>query len=230
MKRISDYILYKDHQFIGFNKPAGMLTQEDESGDATAVRLAMAYAHRDLYVIHRLDRPVSGVVLFAKTKEMAGAISKQWHDPSVVKTYLAIVPDNPDTTSREITHFLTFDNKRNITSASDVEEQGSVKAVLNFEVLERLDQYMVLKINLQSGRKHQIRAQLAAIGLPVRGDIKYGSKRTNPDAGIDLHAYSLRFIHPMRNTPIELTAPVPDSGLWKHISTAPFANRTSEKS
>lgn len=225
MKKISDHVLYKDHQFIAFDKPAGMLSQEDASGDASAVKLAMAYAHRDLYVIHRLDRPVSGVILFAKTKEMAGLMSKQWHEDTVVKSYLAIVPDNPEFTSAELTHHLLFDNKKNVTTVVDEETAETVKATLKCEVIERLDQYMLLSVHLKSGRKHQIRAQLAAVGLPVKGDVKYGSKRTNQEVGIDLHAYSLRFLHPMKNTSIELISPIPEVGLWTHLTTPSLVRR-----
>jgi 23S rRNA pseudouridine1911/1915/1917 synthase len=218
MKKISELILYKDHHLIALNKPAGLPVQDDKTGDPSAHRMAMAYAHRDLYLVHRLDRRVSGVVVFAKTKTAAAALSKQWEEHKIKKIYLGIVPEADIPPTGELRHYLTYDNKLNITYASSEPKPGADEAILHYEVLQHLDHFMVLRIDLITGRKHQIRAQLAALGVPIRGDIKYGSKRTNPDGAIDLHAYKLIFQHPARPEYKKIIAPLPEEGLWKHVN------------
>jgi 23S rRNA pseudouridine1911/1915/1917 synthase len=217
MKKISELILYKDHHLIALNKPAGLPVQEDKTGDPSAHRMAIAYAHRDLYVVHRLDRRVSGTVVFAKTKPAAAALSKQWEENKVKKIYLGIVPVAEIPPSGQLQHFLTYDNKLNITYTSDQPKPGADEAVLHYQKLQQFDNFMLLRIDLITGRKHQIRAQLAALGVPIRGDIKYGSKRTNADGTIDLHAYKLQFQHPSRPEYKKLIAPLPEEGLWKHV-------------
>jgi len=217
MKRISELILYKDHHLIALNKPAGLPVQEDKTGDPSAHRMAMAYAHRDLYLVHRLDRRVSGVVVFAKTKPAAAALSKQWEENKVKKIYLGIVPTAEIPAAGQLQHYLTYDNKLNITYTSAEPKVGADEALLHYQVLQQFDNFMLLRIDLISGRKHQIRAQLAAIGVPIRGDIKYGSKRTNPDGTIDLHAYKLHFRHPVKEEYMKIIAPLPEDGLWKHV-------------
>ena len=217
MKRISDIILYKDHHLIIVNKPGGLPAQDDPTGDISAHRMAMAYARRDLHIVHRLDRRVSGVLVFAKTKSAAAHLSKQWEQHTVKKTYLALVPRADIPESGHLVHDLTYDQKNNMTHASEEVTAEGRKAELSYRVLQHLDHFMLLGIDLISGRKHQIRAQLSAIGVPVRGDIKYGSKRTNPNGAIDLHAYRLVFVHPSRGSEQIATAPLPEDGLWDHV-------------
>ncbi|MFZ1675722.1 MAG: RluA family pseudouridine synthase [Saprospiraceae bacterium] len=217
MKKISDLVLHKDHHIIVLNKPAGLSTQQDKTGDPNAHQMMMAYAHRDLYVVHRLDQRVSGVLVFAKTKDAAAFLSKQWKEKTTEKIYFAIVPTADIPAEGTLTHHLTFDNKNNITTAHQEPVAGSLEGTLTYKVIHHLDNFMVLKVNLISGRKHQIRAQLAAIGVPVRGDIKYGSKRTNENGSIDLHAYSLDFIHPSGKELVKIIAPFPEEGLWKYL-------------
>lgn len=217
MKRISELVLYKDHHLIALNKPGGLPVQEDKTGDPSAHRMAMAYAHRDLYVVHRLDRRVSGVVVFAKTKPAAATLSKQWEENKVKKIYLGIVPTADIPASGQLRHYLTYDNKLNITYTSDEPKVGADEALLHYQVLQQLDNFMLLRIDLITGRKHQIRAQLSALGVPIRGDIKYGSKRTNPDGTIDLHAYKLQFRHPSKEEYMKLISPLPEEGLWQHV-------------
>lgn len=217
MKRISELVLYKDHHLIALNKPAGLPVQEDKTGDPSAHRMAMAYAHRDLYLVHRLDRRVSGVVVFAKTKEAAALMSKQWEENKVKKIYLGIVPTADIPAAGQLKHYLTYDNKLNITYTSDEPKAGADEALLHYQVLQQFDNFMLLRIDLITGRKHQIRAQLSAIGVPIRGDIKYGSKRTNPDGTIDLHAYKLQFQHPSKQEYMKVIAPLPEEGLWQHV-------------
>lgn len=220
MGSISELVLYKDHHILALNKPAGIPTQEDQSGDTSIHRMAMAYAHRDLYLVHRLDRRVSGVVLLAKTKNAAAALSQQWEENKVKKIYLALVPQIEIHPSGTLQHYLTYDNKNNITLTHHEQVPGADEAILHYEVIQQLENFMVLRIDLISGRKHQIRAQLAAAGMPVRGDIKYGSKRTNPDASIDLHAFKLIIQHPARPEFKKIIAPVPREGLWKHVDVS----------
>jgi len=217
MKKISELILYKDHHLLALNKPAGIPSQQDPTEDTSAHRMAMAYAHRDLYLVHRLDRRVSGVLLFAKTKPDAAHLAKQWEARKVKKIYYGTVPSKEIPPTGQLTHYLAFDQKQNVTTASDQQLPGTEESLLHYEVLQQLENFMVLKIDLISGRKHQIRAQLAAIGCPIRGDIKYGSKRTNPDASIDLHAYSLQFQHPTKQQFIKIVAPFPEEGLWPNV-------------
>lgn len=222
MKKISDLILYRDHHLIVFNKPAGIPSQEDPTGDPSLHRMAMAYAHRDLHLIHRLDRRVSGIMVLAKTPQVAAHLSKQWQEHTVTKYYLAIV-EKPHKLHREgtLTHYLSFDSKQNTTQVSDEPGEGREEAVLHYTHVHALDNFDVLRVQLIHGRKHQIRAQLAHMEAPVRGDIKYGSKRTNPDRAIDLHAYELELMHPTRHERMKITAPLPEGGLWEKIEWSP---------
>jgi len=219
MKRISDLVLHKDHHIIVINKPAGLPTQKDKSGDANAHQMLMAYAHRDLYLVHRLDRRVSGVLLFAKTRESAAALSEQLKEKTTTKTYYGIVPHAEIPLAGTLTHYLTYDRQNNVTTAHAHPLEGADESILEYKVIQNLENFMVLAIQLITGRKHQIRAQLSAIGIPIRGDVKYGSKRTNDDGSIDLHAYSLSFLHPSGKKPTTIIAPFPEEGLWKHIKT-----------
>lgn len=202
---------------MAFNKPAGLLSQQDQNEESNAHRMAMAYAHRDLYLVHRLDRRVSGVLIFAKTKPAAASLSKQWEENKVKKIYLGIVPTAEIPQAGQLKHYLTYDNKQNITYTSNEPKAGADEALLHYQVIQHFDNFMLLRIDLISGRKHQIRAQLAALGVPIRGDIKYGSKRTNPDGAIDLHAYKLHFKHPSKEEYMKIIAPLPEDGLWKHV-------------
>lgn len=218
MKRISDLILFKDHHILAINKPSGLATQQDKSGEKNAHQIAMAYAHRDLYIVHRLDQRVSGVLVFAKTKDAAAFLSSQWEQKNTEKIYYGIVPIGDIPPKGSLTHYLTYDNKNNTSTAHDNPVEGGDESELEYEVIQQLENFMVMRIRLITGRKHQIRAQLAAIGVPIRGDIKYGSKRTNENGAIDLHAYSIEFIHPSNKKRIKIIAPFPDEGLWKHVS------------
>ena len=217
MKRISELVLNKDHHLIGFNKPSGLPSQQDKSEDPSIHRMAMAYAHRDLYVVHRIDRRVSGVIVFAKTKAAAKFLSDQWIAHTVKKIYYAIVPVADIAPSGRLVHYLTYDYTNNISTAHAEAMPVADEAILEYKVVSQLENFMVLEIQLITGRKHQIRSQLAALGIPVRGDVKYGSKRTNENGSIDLHAYSLEFNHPTTNKPLKLVAPFPEEGLWKHV-------------
>ncbi|MEO5906549.1 MAG: RluA family pseudouridine synthase [Saprospiraceae bacterium] len=217
MKRISELVLYKDHHLIGLNKPSGLPTQQDKSEDPSIHRMAMAYAHSDLYVVHRIDRRVSGVIVFAKTKASAKILSDQWIAHTVKKIYYAIVTVAEIEPSGRLTHYLTYDYANNISMAHAESMPVADESILEYKVIQQLENFMVLEIHLITGRKHQIRSQLSALGIPIRGDVKYGSKRTNENGSIDLHAYSLEFLHPTTKKPLKLIAPFPEEGLWKHV-------------
>ena len=185
MKKISDLVLYKDHQLIVLNKPFGVPTQQDQSGDASIHRMAMAYAHRDLYLVHRLDRRVSGVLVLAKKADVAKNLAKQWENNSVRKIYLAIVPHADIPASGELHHHLSYDAKQNVTYAHHEPGDNTDEAKLSYTIINKLENFMVFRIELITGRKKQIRAQFAAQGIHVRVDIKYGSNRTKENGAID---------------------------------------------
>src|SRR5688500_14324626 len=168
MTRISDLILHKDHHLIAINKPAGLATQQDKSGEKNAHQMMMAYAHRDLYLVHRLDQRVSGVLVFAKTKEVAAFLSKQWEEKTTSKIYYGIVPISPIPESAVLKHYLSYDNKNNVTTAHDDLESGGAESILEYKIIQQLENFMVLQIRLITGRKHQIRAQLSAMGIPIQ--------------------------------------------------------------
>ena len=212
--RIGDAVLYKNNQLIAFNKPIGVPVQADKTGDKSLLDLAEIYCKSRLSLIHRLDRPASGVVLLAKNKGAAAAISQQFKEKTVEKTYLAIVKNRPPKDKDTLIHYLRKSSKNNLTRVFEKEEKESKKAELQYEILASSDNYHLLKINLLTGRYHQIRAQLAAIGSPIKGDVKYGFRRGNRDRSIDLHAWKLNFQHPVSNEKVALVADCPEGGVW----------------
>ncbi|MFQ3579762.1 MAG: RNA pseudouridine synthase, partial [Bacteroidales bacterium] len=165
--------------------------------------------------IHRIDRPVSGLVLLAKTSKALARLNEIFRNGEIKKTYLAIVKNKPDNQEAHLTHYLRRNTKTNKTIVSSVEKPDWKKAELYYEHIASSDNYHLLSIVLKTGRHHQIRAQLSFIGLPIRGDLKYGAERSNPEGGIDLHSYKMEFIHPVKNERIEIKAPIPDTTLWK---------------
>lgn len=212
---IGDHVLYNNHHLVAFNKPGGVPVQPDPTGDASLLQLGSTYCKTQLHLIHRIDRPVSGVVLLAKRKDAMQALHQQFRNREVSKTYLAITAQAPTEESGELVHYL---RKRKGKFQAEVLEQaaeGTTEARLNYTCLARSERYFLLKIDLQTGRYHQIRAQLAHIGCPIRGDAKYGFKRRNPDRTIDLHSWQLQFKHPRTNIIENISAPVPDTPLWQ---------------
>ncbi|MFN7116323.1 MAG: RluA family pseudouridine synthase [Saprospiraceae bacterium] len=217
--KIGDLVLYKNNQLIAFNKPANVPVQEDKTGDKSLLNLAEIYAKAKLDVIHRLDRPATGVVLFAKTHGALVALNEQFKNRQVQKTYLAVVKDAPPNTEGTLVHYLRKNAKDNRSIASTEEVPHSKRAELHYKLLGSSDNYHLLEIQLITGRHHQIRAQLSAIGCPVKGDTKYGFKRSNPDHSIHLHAWKLRFLHPVSNEMEEIVAPVPtQDAVWNAFS------------
>ena len=215
-------ILYEDNHIIAINKTCSDLTQGDKTGDETIPDKIKAYL-KEKYnkpgnvfcgVTHRLDRPTSSVVLFAKTSKALERLNEMFQKHEVKKTYWAIVKTPPKEPEGTLTHYLIRNEKQNKSYAYDTDKEGAKKAVLSYTTITRSDNYTLLEINLETGRHHQIRCQLAKIGSPVKGDLKYGFPRSNPDGGISLHARQVDFIHPVCKEQIVITAPVPEDSLW----------------
>ena len=208
-------VLYEDNHVIGINKRVGDIVQGDKTGDIPLSEHLKAYLKKKynkpgeayLGIVHRLDRPTTGVVLFAKTSKALSRLNAMFADKAQVqKTYWALVDAMPPATEGTLTHWLVRNEKQNKSVAHNKEVQQSKKAVLHYKLLKSFDHYHLLEIDLITGRHHQIRAQLAAIGLHIKGDLKYGAKRSNPDGGICLHAYKLTFEHPVKKEVISIEA------------------------
>lgn len=211
--RISDWILHKDNQLIAFNKPTGLAVQPDKSGGPSLLGLGAAYIRHDLYLIHRLDQPVSGVVLLGQKPSAQTALTRQLQAGTVEKQYLAIVGNRPAEDEGTLKHYLR-NARGNRSAIDDNPSPGSKEATLDYNYLGSSDRYHLLAIRLHTGRKHQIRAQMAAIGCPLRGDTKYGFKRTNPDGGIDLHSHRISYDHPVSGERVTHEAPLPEGKVW----------------
>ncbi|MEM1327798.1 MAG: RNA pseudouridine synthase [Bacteroidota bacterium] len=213
--QIGDWLIYKNNQLIAFNKPNGMLTQGDQGEEKSLLDLAEIYSKSKLHLLHRLDRPASGIVLLAKTNRAIRSLSQQFQDRNVQKTYLAIVKNTPPKGKDTLTHYLKRHAKSRKSLVVSKEDEEAQEAILTYEVIGKSDNYNLLKINLQTGRFHQIRAQLAAINCPIKGDVKYGARRKNTDRSIHLHAWQLQFQHPVSDEAVQLTAAVPTDNLWQ---------------
>lgn len=217
------HVIYEDNHLIIVNKRAGDIVQGDKTGDKPLSEVVKSYIkERDnkpgnvyLGVVHRLDRPTTGVVLFAKTSKALPRLNKLFAEKDAKKTYWAIVKNMPPKASDSLIHWLKKNPKNNKSSAHNKEISNSKKAILHYKVLKHLENYFLLEVNLETGRHHQIRAQLASIGCPIKGDLKYGFDRSNPDASIHLHARELSFTHPVSNEAIHVIAPVPEGDtIW----------------
>jgi len=220
-------ILYEDNHLIAVNKSGHDLVQGDSSGDEPLSDKVKEYIKQkynkpgDVYlgIAHRLDRPVTGIVLFARTTKALTRLNKMFQDREVKKTYWAIVQELPEEDEATLRHFMLKDSEKNKSYAFPKMRKGAKEAVLSYKMISSSSRYHLLEIDLQTGRHHQIRAQLAKIGCPIRGDLKYGSPRSNPDGGISLHARSLQFIHPVKQEPVRIIAPVPDGdNLWREFA------------
>ena len=218
-------VLYEDNHLIVVNKTCSEIVQGDKTGDMPLSETVKQWL-KEKYnkrgnvfagVIHRLDRPVSGLVVFAKTSKALERMNAMFRQGEVKKTYWAIVKKRPPQTEDELVHYLVRNEKQNKSYACDYEKQGSQKAILSYQLIAQSDNYFLLEINLKTGRHHQIRCQLAKIGCPIKGDLKYGFDRSNKDGGISLHSREISFIHPVSKEPITITAPVPDDKLWKQF-------------
>lgn len=215
-------VLYEDNHIIIVNKTASEIVQGDKTGDTPLSEIVKQYLKEKyqkpgnvfIGVTHRLDRPVSGLVVFAKTSKALGRLNEMFRVGEVKKTYWAIVKNMPPEPEGELVHYLVRNEKQNKSYAYDSEKPGSKKAILHYRLIGCSDNYCLLEVDLKTGRHHQIRCQLAKMGCPIRGDLKYGFPRSNPDGSICLHARRVRFVHPVSKELIEVVAPVPDSNLW----------------
>ena len=238
-------VLYEDNHIIAVNKTCNEIVQGDKTGDTPLSETVKAYIKAKynkpgevfLGVTHRLDRPTSGVVLFARTSKALARLNAMFQEKSqlnegrspITKTYWAIVQGAPKMAEGRLENWLVRNeaqNKSYIVRTKDRFAEGqktidknAKQAVLTYKTLVRGDRYTLLEINLETGRHHQIRCQLAAIGCPVKGDLKYGAKRSNPDGGISLHARKIAFVHPVSKEQICITAPVPDEALWEKLTS-----------
>lgn len=216
---IGALVLYKNNQLIAFNKPTGLPVTTDKTGDKAMSQLGEIYCQSKLGLIHRLDRPASGVVLFARSTGALAKLNEQFRERQVEKVYLAVVGQRPKADEGELSHYLKRDGRSNKTEALESPEEEAKAGLLSYRYLGSSDRYHLLEIKLHSGRHHQIRAQLAAIGCPIKGDVKYGFRRSNSDRGIHLHAWKLRFQHPVSGEREEIVAPLPEADpVWRYFN------------
>jgi 23S rRNA pseudouridine1911/1915/1917 synthase len=217
-------VLYEDNHIIAINKRCGDIVQGDKTGDRTLSDEVKDYLKKKynkpgnvfLGVTHRIDRPTSGIVLFARTSKALARINQLFkEDGAIRKIYWAVTDNKPPQTVMRLDHWLTRDTKQNKSFAFDTEQKDSQKASMTVRHLQSSDRFHLLEIELHTGRHHQIRAQLAAIGLHIKGDLKYGFPRSNKDGGIHLHARKIEFIHPVSGEDISITAPPPKDPLWE---------------
>ncbi len=213
---MKELILYNDAHFVAFNKPALVPTQPDPTGDASLLQLAEDFLKVKLFVIHRLDRVASGIVVFAKTEAAAANLSKQFQNKETHKTYLAVVENKPLKDESTLIHYLKKNASSNTSKAFDEEIKDSKRAEMRYILRGSSDRYFLLEITLLTGRHHQIRAQLGKIGCPIKGDIKYGARRSNPNRAIHLHAWQLILKHPQTGEATKLKAePDGTDALWQ---------------
>lgn len=227
-------VVYQDNHLIVINKQSGDIVQGDKTGDTPLSDIVKSYIKEKyqkpgavyLGVVHRLDRPTTGLVLFARTSKALPRLNKLFAEKEVVtKTYWAVVKQRPPKIEDTLIHWMTRNPQKNKSTAHSKECNGSKRASLHYRLIATSDRYSLLEVTLHTGRHHQIRAQLAAIGCPIKGDLKYGYDRSNPDGSIHLHARYLSLIHPVRSEErLEFTANVPKDTLWKALEEAVAAN------
>src|SRR6201747_442787 len=218
-------ILYEDNHLIAVNKRAGDIVQVDDTGDESLDEKVKKYIAKKyskpngafLGVVHRLDRPVSGVILFAKTSKALERINAMFKAREMHKTYYAVVRNRPDPETGNLVHWLIKNPQKNVTKAHDHEVQGSLMSELNYKLVGQLDGYYLIEVDPITGRPHQIRVQLSTLGCPIVGDNKYGYPRGSLRKSICLHARRLQFIHPIKKEPIVIIAPVPKDGFWERF-------------
>ncbi len=218
-------VIYEDNHLMIVNKAAGDIVQGDKTGDTPLSEIAKSYLKEKynkpgkvyLGVVHRLDRPTSGALIMARTDKALSRLNKMLVAHSVKKTYWAIVDKVPSNPSGELINYLKKNPKNNKSSVVSKNTDGAKEAILNYKHIASSDKYHLLEIELKTGRHHQIRAQLSNIGCIIKGDLKYGSKRSNPDASISLHARFISFVHPVQKIEMSFTAPIPNDKLWVYF-------------
>ncbi len=216
-------VLYEDNHLVIVNKKAGDIVQGDKTGDMPLSDIVKGYIKKKynkpgdvfLGVAHRLDRPTTGVIIFARTSKALERLNKMLREHEIKKTYWALVKQLPPLQKDTLVHFLKKNPKNNKSTAHTSEIKESKRAVLHYNVLKSLNTFHLLEVDLETGRHHQIRCQLSKIGSPIKGDLKYGFNRSNKDASISLHARHIQFIHPVKKEPISITAPCPKDPVWK---------------
>ena len=219
-------VVYEDNHIIIVNKQSGEIVQGDKTGDTPLADIVKQYIKEKyqkpgevfLGVVHRLDRPVSGLVVFARTSKALTRLNRMFAEGEVHKTYWAIVAGKPQVSEATLEHWLVRNEKQNKSYAYDTEKPHSKKAILKYREIGRGDHYTLLEVQLMTGRHHQIRCQLAKMGCPIKGDLKYGSPRSNPDGSISLLSRRVEFIHPVSKEPIVVKAPVPADNLWQALA------------
>lgn len=220
-------VIYEDNHIIAINKRVGDIVQGDKTGDIPLSEIVKQYISEKhnkpgavyLGVVHRLDRPTSGIVVFARTSKALSRLNKLFSERKTEKTYWAIVKNSPPKSEDTLIHFLKRNPKQNKSYAHKNEVPESKKAILEYRVLKKLDRYSLLEIDLKTGRHHQIRSQLSAIGCPIKGDLKYGFDRSNKDGGIHLHSRRLAFVHPVKKEEIVFVAETPKDVIWDACSS-----------
>jgi 23S rRNA pseudouridine1911/1915/1917 synthase len=218
-------ILHEDNHIIVVNKRVGDIVQGDKTGDKPLSEVVKEYIKNKydkpgevfLGVVHRLDRPTTGIVIFARTSKALTRLNELFSNRETQKTYWAVVKNKPSKTEDKLVHYLKRNEKNNTSKAHSKEVPDSKLASLDYKIIKELNNYFALEINLHTGRHHQIRAQLQAIGCPIKGDLKYGFDRSNPDGGIHLHARKLTFIHPVSKENINIVAPTPNDAIWNAL-------------
>lgn len=218
-------VLYEDNHLVVVNKAPGEIVQGDKTRDKPLSEEVKEYLKVKYNkpgnvfcgVTHRLDRPTSGIVVFAKTSKALSRLNAMFKNNEIDKTYWAVVKKLPEKTEATLTHYLIKNERTNKSTAYDVEKPNTKKSVLHYKVIGQSQNYNLLEVDLETGRHHQIRCQLSKIGSPIKGDLKYGAERSNPDGSISLHARKIAFIHPVSKEKIEVVAPTPDDVLWNAL-------------
>lgn len=219
-------VIFEDNHLLALNKPAGWLVQGDRTGDATLTEWGKQYLKEKyakpgavfLHPAHRIDRPVSGAVLFGRTDKALSRLTRLFHDKKVDKRYLALVLHAPPHPAGELRHFLQKDEKRNVVEVFTKPRGDAKESITRYKLLKQIGALYLLEIEPLTGRPHQIRAQLSAAGCPILGDLKYGAPEALPDASIGLHCLSMHFVHPVRLEPLTISAAPPAKGWWKDVA------------
>lgn len=227
-------VVYEDNHIIIVNKACGEIVQGDRTGDQPLVETLKQWIKIKYNkpgnvfcgVTHRIDRPTSGLVVFARTSKGLSRMNDLFRRGEVHKTYWAIVKNRPPKDEDTLTHYLVSVEKNNKTYVVKPGTEGAQKAVLNYRIIGQSNNYFLLEIDLITGRKHQIRAQLSHLGCPIKGDLKYGAPRSNPDGGISLQSHRIKFIHPVSKEEIDVTAPLPHDALWQALASSALNSKT----